>query len=99
MKPIIPAPTTIPVKNFFKVAFSNFKPMSAKVFLSIFKNKKVIRSAALIPIIPYPSLSNLAGMKGLTNEKNTKSPVNNRQNRIDFKMYFIFKLNRVASLL
>jgi hypothetical protein len=58
----------------------------------------VIRRAAVVPIIPYPSVSNLTGRKDLINEKNTKSPVNNRQNSMDFKMLFIFTLNGVAQV-
>ena len=50
--PINVIPTKTPEKNFFKVVFSNTNPMSTNVFLSNFTNKNVVRSAAIVPIVP-----------------------------------------------
>lgn len=85
-----PTPIKKPEKNFFKVVFSKFKPMSENDFLSHFKNSNVVKSAAIVPIIPWTSLSNLPGKADLKNEKAIKSPVNTVQKSIAFSTYFIF---------
>ena len=66
--------------------------MSANVFLSNFKNNNVVKTAAIVPKIPWVNLSNLSGNKDLKKEKEIKSPVNVAQNKIAFTKCFVLML-------
>lgn len=85
-------PIATPQKNLINVVFLNFKPISANDFLSNFTNRNVVKSAAIVPIMPWDILSNLSGIDDFVNEKIIKSPVNTIQNRVALKIIFVREL-------
>ena len=84
---MIKTPAITPVKKCTMVVRLIDNPIADQGFLSNFKNRAVVKKAAMVPIIPCASLSRLFGIKFLANDKTTKMPVKTAQNRTDFKIY------------